>query len=370
MASSPLVVHHGAIGDLIQLTAMLQALAARRGGACDVLAGGSPAPTILAGLPFVGEVRRLADSRRRPYWTSPSQRALVRWLRRRGPSPCWVVERWRRPVAPWSERTRLESLLERAGVGAEHWVTTRDRERPPLEHAVDYYQSLARLDPPANPDPTVRVGSGDDAGEPAPAPRLTVSDEERDACRSWLAGLGWDGEPLIAMQTEARRRKTRGRWPAGNWLRLIEEVRARLPEGRILFVGSPRESDKTEALAAAADDPRVTSVAHDLPLRRLFALLTLTHSCVSLDTGPAHAAAALGCPLVVLTGTADPRRNRPLGTAGRVTVLTAWPRDEWTDDPQYWFDHHDMSAIPVADTVAAWESLGSAGSRPGSPDPT
>jgi ADP-heptose:LPS heptosyltransferase len=41
---------------------------------------------------------------------------------------------------------------------------------------------------------------------------------------------------------------------------------------------------------------------------------------VSVDTGPAHAAAALGCPLVVMFGAAPPAKWRPIG-AGRIQVL-------------------------------------------------
>jgi hypothetical protein len=40
------------------------------------------------------------------------------------------------------------------------------------------------------------------------------------------------------------------------------------------------------------DQGQVHNVADDLPLRRLLALLSMAHSGISVDTGPAHAAAA------------------------------------------------------------------------------
>jgi heptosyltransferase-2/heptosyltransferase-3 len=87
----------------------------------------------------------------------------------------------------------------------------------------------------------------------------------------------------------------------------------------------------------------VHNVADDLPIRILLPLLERARSLVSVDTGPAHAAAALKCRTVALFGTSDPILYRPGGTitpaitlVGEVdgqrnilgikpqTVLTAW----------------------------------------------
>lgn len=348
---SPVVVHHGALGDTIQLTAMLQALAGRWGAPCDLLAGPPAAPELLAGLDFVREVRFLG-TRKRPYWTSPRQWRLVRWLRAREASPCYVVERWRHPVAPWSRLTRMEWLLRRAGVPAGATVTTREATREPLEHAVDYQLRLARLDPPAFEDRAPGA-----APEPPPRPRLRPTPEEIAECRRWLAGSGWRGEPLILFQSEARRSKKRGRWPAERWVELTRAILAERPDARILLMGAPAEREQTRALARASADPRVRDAAGDLPLRRLFALLTLGHSCVSLDTGPAQAAGALGCPVVVLAGTADPRRNRPLGPPDRVQVVTGYGDGPWPDSGATWFREHDIRGIPVDGVLAAWRRL-------------
>ena len=43
---------------------------------------------------------------------------------------------------------------------------------------------------------------------------------------------------------------------------------------------------------------------------------------ISVDTGPAHAAAALGCPTVALFGTASPNLYRPGGTTTPAVALT------------------------------------------------
>lgn len=347
MSPSPLVVHHGALGDTIQLTAMLQALAARWGAPCDLLAGPASAPRLLAGLPCVREVRFLG-SRSRPYLLSPHQRGLVRWLGGREPSPCYVVERWRHRLAPWSRRTRLEWLLEHAGVPSERWVVAAGWGREPLEHAVDFQLRVARLDPPAF------AGAAD---SPPPAPRLWATPAEVEECRAWLGALGWEGQPLVLVQTAARRSKKRGRWPRDRWRVLIHQILGDLPEAWVVLMGHLQERKRSRQLAAAVAHPRVHDAAGDLPLRRLLALLTLGHSCVSLDTGPAQAAAALDCPVVVLAGTADPRRNAPRGPADRVQVVTAYGERPWPDSPVVWFDEHRLRDIPEEAVHAAWRRL-------------
>jgi heptosyltransferase-2/heptosyltransferase-3 len=58
------------------------------------------------------------------------------------------------------------------------------------------------------------------------------------------------------------------------------------------------------------------NVADDLPIPRLLALLERADGLLTVDSGPAHAAAAVGCPQVVLFGKALPSLYRPWGTAG------------------------------------------------------
>jgi heptosyltransferase-2/heptosyltransferase-3 len=94
-----------------------------------------------------------------------------------------------------------------------------------------------------------------------------------------------------------------------------------------------------------------------LTLRRLFALLEHANSMISLDTGPAHAAAALGCPVVVLAGRADPRRNRPAGPPERVQLATAFAEGSWPTTVGEWWRLHHPADIQVASVVDAWSRL-------------
>lgn len=347
----PLVVRFGAMGDVIQLTALLAGLAERWGAPCDVVAGAGAAPRrVLAHLPFAGEVRTL-ESRRTAYLFSGEQRALVAWLRGRGPGPAYVVE----------ELPKVLRLLARGGIPPDHVLSMRDLPRGDLEHALAYQHRLLAALPPA-----FRAAPPPAPSDPAPVPRVALSAEEEADCRAWLAARGWRGEPLVVFQTQSRRIK-RGRWPVERWVEVARAVRRDLPAARVLLTGAPAEEPAVAALAAAAGDRRVEAAA-DLPLRRLFALFGLVHSCVSLDTGPAHAAAALGCPLVVLVGMADPRRNRPVAPPGFARVVTAVPEESWPATRAAWETSHSVAQIAAAPVIAAWRDLPRR-ARPGGGEP-
>ena len=64
------------------------------------------------------------------------------------------------------------------------------------------------------------------------------------------------------------------------------------------------------------------NAANDLPVTRLLPLLERAKSLIAVDTGPAHAAAALGCPTVALFGHIDPWLYRPGGATTPAVTLT------------------------------------------------
>ena len=84
-----------------------------------------------------------------------------------------------------------------------------------------------------------------------------------------------------------------------------------------------------------------------LLLRRLLALLSMAHSCISVDTGPAHAAAALNCPLTVLFGRANPARFRPRSAASPVRVLQGFADGDESRQA-------DIARITPQQVVDAW----------------
>jgi len=75
-------------------------------------------------------------------------------------------------------------------------------------------------------------------------------------------------------------------------------------------------------------------------------LLQRATGMISVDTGPAHAAAALGCPTLALFGKADPRLYRPGGVVTPAAVLTGELDGETT-----------MLGITPESVITAWTQL-------------
>jgi heptosyltransferase-2/heptosyltransferase-3 len=314
------------------------------------VAGKGRVRPVFANLETVGEIRTL-KSQGYPHLLSPSQRSLLHWLKGREPSPVYLVDTRRRRFALRTRMTRMEWLLERAGVTTDQILSSQNLPRPPLEHLLDYQLRMASQDPPyfAGAAPGTYPHS-------APAPELVLTAEERAEYLEILAAARWEGQPLVLIQATARR-DYRGLWPAEKWVELAREILRLKPEAWIALVGAPSESRQLQTLRRAIADSRVKDMAPGLTLRRLFALLEQAHSMISLDTGPAHAAAALGCPVVVLAGRADPRRNRPAGPPEKVQLATAFADDSWPTTVGEWWRLHNPADIQVASVVDAWSRL-------------
>jgi ADP-heptose:LPS heptosyltransferase len=142
-----------------------------------------------------------------------------------------------------------------------------------------------------------------------------------------------------------RRRKADDKaWPVGNWVQLLERIGARIPDARILLCGAPAEAPMLREIAAAARCPEV--VVAILRLRALFALCERAHSMISVDTGPGHAAAALGVPLTVIFGAEPQRLWLPRGPANAPVLGVGGPPSSVRVDQ-----------IPVDDVFRTWCAL-------------
>ncbi len=330
---APVIVRFGAMGDMVLVTPLARALAARHGAPCTVVGHGGWVQTLFTGLPSIGAVRTLA-SRGAWYWFAPDQRALVRWLRAAQPGPLYLLE----------SDAKSQRLIQRAGITAAASIA-REPNRA-NEHVVDHHARLAGFS--ANYDRSTE---------------LLVADSERADATAWLAALGWADAPLVVMQP-GNKRSMKGKagvrdlkhWPEERWAAVARGVLAHLPAARVLIAGAPTEKNVTEPIAVLVDDARCRSAAGELPLRRLFAVLARAHSLISVDTGPAHAAAALGCPVTTLFGKTDPHRNRPVGRAA-VTVVAGPPDAPPTDSPEGWAAVHDMDFITPEAVIAAWAAM-------------
>jgi heptosyltransferase-2/heptosyltransferase-3 len=133
-------------------------------------------------------------------------------------------------------------------------------------------------------------------------------------------------------------------WPLERWAQLLQQVHDARPEALLMLRGSPEEVPMLEEIRAATDRERVVVVGNRL--RPLFALYECADSMISVDTGPAHAAAAASLPLLVLYGAAPPRYWLPRSPSGSAVIgVGGPPRSMRVDD------------LSVADVLEAWRTL-------------
>jgi heptosyltransferase-2/heptosyltransferase-3 len=239
-------------------------------------------------------------------------------------------------------------------------VDVRDHPRLPGEHATQQWRRLAKLLPPAMAA-SGAAGARADAVPPDTAAlpggcSLEVSPAQREDLEHWLRGRELSSVRLIALQVGNKRTMRRGLrrmatnrkyWPQERWAAVLRHLRVRCPTHAIVMLGARPEYRLNQEVAALAGFDRLYNAADDLPVSRLVALLERASGLVTVDSGPAHVAAAVGCPQVVLFGKASTSLYRPWGAAGAdVRVLTGQVDGE-----------PSMLGIQVEAVTAAWDSL-------------
>jgi ADP-heptose:LPS heptosyltransferase len=309
----PLVIRFGRLGDTLLLQPMLRRLHARYGQRCHLLARGNYAAQMYQQHPDVAQVT-VVKAHHQPFLLSPEQWRAVHMLRQMRHVPVYVAEQQCTALA------RIHRMLKLAGIAESHCVFLDDVPLIPGSHQVQHLLQLADATPAAFREAFANV-----ACTTSNVPELPVTAEERMDCDRWLHDRQLAGHPLVLLQTANKRtirwngvRKTNDddkSWPIEYWTRVVSAINAQLPDARIVLCGSPSEASYLEHIRAVMTQPVVEVAAKDLPLSRLKALAAIAHSMISVDTGPAHVAAAMGCPLVVMFGSVSPTHWAPLSAS-------------------------------------------------------
>lgn len=335
-----LVVRFGAFGDMVLMTPMLERLRQRFNATIDILGAGAWTGALLQQDPGIGEIRQVTG-RRVPYALSYSQQAAVRWLRKRGPTPTWFCQ-----SEPGSRH-----LLQRAGVPPHMVCDIANMRKQAGEHVAKWWlrfaddtpQCLAHFPRQLLPPTEGRA-------------RLHVTAQMRADLQAWLQEHGLWGHSLVLIQAGNKRtmrplyrkRRTNTKyWPEERWAHVIRAIHEQDPAQRVVLLGSKGEHSLNEEIRASAGVPHVHNAARDLPIEILLPLLEVAHSMITVDTGPAHAAAALGCPQVTLFGETNPTLYFPGGEHTHATVLTG----KLDGRP-------NMLGIQAASVIEAWMKLG------------
>ncbi len=310
----PTVLYFCRLGDMIMLIPLLNLLHRRYGLPCQVVGTGSWTDTVYGSHPDVQGVWSL--HRHLPFIFDPAWRKVRRALRESHPGPIYVPERHYRHLP------RIRRILKSSGVDPRRCVFITDEPIIDPEHLVDRFVALGTRTPPLvqacdYPVPALATIEG---------PRLHVAHSEVDELNDWLEARGWLGRELILVQPGNHRSMgpRRGRWrrldtddkswPVERWVQLLRLIHGRKSQALIMLRGAPEEVSLLEEIKAAAALDAVIVDGHGL--RRFFALCTVAHSLISVDTGPAHAAAALNLPVVVLYGAQPPQFWLPRSPSG------------------------------------------------------
>ncbi len=333
----PLIVRFAAFGDVVMLTALIAALARRYGARVDLLSSGPWTPELLVNEPAVREIQ-LVTSRKTPYWLCPSQWRAVRWMATRRNVPVYLCD----------PESQALALLLRAGIPRENILRTWDTWPGNGVHWVDWWNDVARQTPQAFTEVAPHPS------EAAASPRLFVTNAERAACDAWLQALGVASSPLILVQPGNKRTLKHGKsvqadnkyWAPENWAKLVAAITHDMPDARVLLCGADAERPPLEEIAARCRSDAVINLAGALPVKRLLPLMQRAHGMISIDTGPAHAAAALSCRLVVLFGAMGSTRWRPRSPGSPVIALES-DRGEASK----------VMDITPEQVIAAWRSL-------------
>jgi ADP-heptose:LPS heptosyltransferase len=336
----PLALRCGAFGDMVLLTALIRVLHAEFRLPVDIVTSGPWSLPLLEGQPGVGEIFSVR-SRKSPYWMSLDQQKVVRQLRARGAGPAWYCD---------GDGAAMP-ILERAGFNPADIVNVKDHPLLPAEHATEQWRRIAQIMPAG-----IAAAPRADLDAIAEGCWLEVTAAQRTDLAAWLPRRRLDGRPLILIQIGNKRTMRRGPrrlavnhkyWPNERWAEVLRFLRKRHPTHAIVLLGTGPEYALNEELRSLANIGDLHNAADDLPIPRLVALLALADGLVTVDSGPAHAAAAVGCPQVVLFGRASTSLYRPWGAAGAdVEVLTGQVDGE-----------ADMLGINAASVTAAWQRL-------------
>jgi heptosyltransferase II len=281
-----LIIKPGAVGDLLQLTPVVRALAARFPNARTTVIVGTQATSMLFKYnPAVAEI--IVFDQRGEHRSCAS--ILRLWQQVRAGSYDLVINFQRSNLKAW--------LLVTAALPCR--VLVYHKQRSPVIHAVDNY--LETIAPLGIVDQDRRL-------------ELHPGREAEQYADELFAENGLAGKTVIALNPGATHPVNR--WGVNQFAVLADTLVERLGS-KIIIIGG-----KEDVLLVAEIEKTMRAKPFVLTgkttLLQLGAVLKKCDVLVSGDTGPLHLATAVSTPVVSLFGAADPARTGPVGEGNRV----------------------------------------------------
>ncbi len=142
-----------------------------------------------------------------------------------------------------------------------------------------------------------------------------ISDARKTEAENLLRAYGVrEGEPVVVLCPGSINSRAK-RWPAEAYAalgdRLIESKR------QVVLIGSANEVDVSNEVTSHMQQHPIV-LTGKTSLDQITALLSLVDLVVTNDTGPAHVAAALGRPTLVIFGPTNPLTTRPFAPEAEI----------------------------------------------------
>jgi heptosyltransferase-2 len=182
-----------------------------------------------------------------------------------------------------------------------HWRDER--------HEVFYYLNLV-----AELEELLYGASRIEEHEPQLA--LNISEERKSQAREFLASQGvMMDRSLVALCPGSTNSRAK-RWPAERYAALADRFIAETG-ANVLLIGSPDELEVSREVEERMNHHPIMLTGHT-DLAQAVAVLSLADVLITNDTGPAHIAAALNRPTLVIFGPTDPRTTRPFSPVAEI----------------------------------------------------
>jgi ADP-heptose:LPS heptosyltransferase len=285
--SNILMIKPGAIGDLLELTPVLRALATKYPGVrISLMVGTYATATLFQYNPYVSEV--IVFDKRGEHRSFAS--LLKLWKSLHAKKFDLVIHFQRSNLKAW--------LLATAAIPCRVLVYHKSRKQG--VHVLDnYLETVAPLG--------IHEGSHN-------LELYTGKDDDKFADDLFLRE-GFATGTVIALNPGASNPVKQ--WSADRFTALADALVEQL-SARIIIVGGKEDMALAEAIAAAARTAKPLVMAGKTTLLQLGSILRKCDLLVSGDTGPLHLATAVGTRVVGLFGSVDPARTGPVGTGHRV----------------------------------------------------
>lgn len=178
--------------------------------------------------------------------------------------------------------------------------------------------------------------------------RLRPEDTASMLMRLQALGVEGIGQPWIVMHPGATAASRR--YPPERWIEVARQLAAR-HAGVLIFTGSAQEASLIETIREGVPRSQSHSLAGQLGVGELAALISLAPVLITNNTGPVHIAAAVGTPIVDLYALTNPQHT-PWQVANRVLYQDVPCRFCYKSVcPQG--HHHCLTKVSPASVVAA-----------------